>query len=186
MDDKYLKYKKGVISKNTYKNSATEKTIQYLQKTGYTFIRSLGSGGYGTVIEFKEPKHKSGLAVKIVLKEEISDGEKTIWLGLQNNNILKLLSIQFIESAHTYIFITPVQPYTMHHLLTNRNFLYNRRSLETVKNWLQDITNGLSYLHKNKCYHLDLKYNNVLISSQNTALICDFTFLTKTEDFVTR
>lgn len=186
MDDIHVKYKRGVVGKQLYKKSAIEKTIKHLETSGYTFVRTLGSGGYGTVVEFKNPKQKSNLAVKIVLKDEVSDAEKKIWPCLQNCNILQLQSVQFIESARTYIFTTPAQPYTMHHLLTNRNFLQNHRALEKVTHWLKNIINGLSYLHKNKCYHLDLKYNNVLISAQNKALLCDFTFLTQSEDFVLR
>lgn len=185
MDDLYVRYRKGVISKQMYKNSAVEKTIQHLQKSGYTFVRSLGSGGYGTVVEFKNQTEKSSFAMKIVLKEAVSDGEQKIWPGLQNDNILKLLSVQSVDSARTYVFTTPAQPYTLHHLLTNRNFLNNIMALDTVTVWLKDVICGFSYLHKNNCYHLDLKYNNVLISAQNRALICDFTFLTQTDDFVT-
>lgn len=186
MDDIRLKNKKGVVSKQLYKKSAIEKTIKHLETSGYTFIRTLGSGSYGTVVEFKNLKQKSNLAVKIVLKDEVSYAEKKIWPSLQNCNILQLLSVQYIESASTYIFTTSAQPYTLHHLLTNRNFLQNPRAFENVTHWLKDVINGLSYLHKNNCYHLDLKYNNILISAQSKGLICDFTFLTQSEDFVFR
>lgn len=186
MDDIRKKYKNGTLSKVTYKEIAIEKTLQVLHSSGYKCISTLGSGTFGTVIKVKEPKTSSIVALKIALEEDVTNAEKLIWPNLQHSNILSLKSQSFIKSTHTFIFKMPAHPFTLNKLLNDLNFQVDFRALPRAKVWLEGIISGLQYLHSSKCYHLDLKPNNILISASDSAIICDFTFLTQTGDFVTK
>lgn len=186
MDEFYKKYKNGTITKLTYRKIAIEKTLQLLHTSGYKFVDRLGSGTFGTVIKVKEPHSASTVALKISLEDDVTDAEKIIWRNLDHPNIVSLKSISFAESSHTFLFKMLAHPFTLNQVLLDSNFKMNFRALTRAKFWLQGITSGLQYLHSIKCCHLDIKSNNILISASDDALICDFTFLTQTEGFVTK
>lgn len=186
MEDVRQKYINGTITKIMYKKLAIEKTFQILHSSGYSFVNTLGSGTFGTVIQVKEQKSSSPVALKIVLDEDASNGEKFIWPHLQHTNILRLQSQHFLESTRTFVFKMPVHPFTLNDLLCDSKFKMDFRALPRAKFWLEGIISGLRYLHSTNCYHLDVKWNNILISAAGNAVICDFTFLTQTEDFVTK
>lgn len=186
MDEFRKKYKSGSITKLTYRKIAIEKTLQVLHSSGYKCIDTLGSGTFGTVIKVKEPQSTSTIALKISLEEDVTDAEKKIWQNLQHPNIISLKSQSFIESTHTFLFKMEAHPFTLNQLLLDSSFKMNFRALTRAKFWLEGITSGLCYLHSIKCYHLDIKHNNILISTSDNAVICDFTFLTQTEGFVTK
>lgn len=186
MDDILNKYKMGPVSKVIYKKIAIERTLQLLHSSGYKILNTLGSGTFGTVIKVKEPKTSSIVALKIALEEDVTNAEKLIWPNLQHPNIVTLKSQSFIQSTHTFIFEMPAHPFALNQRLHDLNFQMDFRGLPRARVWLEGIISGLQYLHSRKCYHLDLKLNNILISTSDCALICDFTFLTQTEDFVTK
>lgn len=186
MDELRKEYKNGTITKQTYKKIAIEKTLQVLHSSGYKISHTLGSGTFGTVLQAKEPKSSSIVALKIALEEDVSSAEKLIWPQIHHANIIPLKSQNFSQSTHTIIFTMPVYSFTLNKLLLDSNFRMDFRALLRATFWLEGITSGLLHLHSLKCYHLDLKPNNILISASNIAVICDFTFLTQTEDFVTK
>lgn len=70
-DTYYLKYRKGVIIKQVYKNSVVEKTFQHLQISIIILLLDHWAPVLRNRGEFKHPKHKSTLAMKIVLEEEV-------------------------------------------------------------------------------------------------------------------
>ena len=75
------------------------------------------------------------------------------------------------------LYIVPKIPYTLSDILSKESFLTDKRGFQRMKRWLSDVLDGLKYLHKSGFAHLDLKEDNILITDDDRALLCDFSGL---------
>ncbi|XP_042900426.2 mitogen-activated protein kinase 4-like [Parasteatoda tepidariorum] len=71
----------------------------------------------------------------------------------------------------------PIYRDNLQNAALDRQFLRQPGALDYLKLWLNDSLCGLTYLHSNKACHLDIKADNILISQDNRAVICDFSCL---------
>nr|XP_015921426.2 cyclin-dependent kinase-like 1 [Parasteatoda tepidariorum] len=153
-----------------------EKAVEILQKEKkYTCLGHIGSGSFGQVFRMIEPLNKSELAVKIVPYEMVSKAESELWENLSHPNLVPLIGVHKLKIQKTFVFLMPVYPTTLFDSI--QDLTPCKGAYNIVKSWLKDVLQGLDYLHCNGACHLDLKPDNVLISDQNSALLCDFTFL---------
>lgn len=148
----------------------TKKALQLLNRKTYKFLFEINTGTYGSVVAVQKKKRK--LAAKIVLNEMTSDDEKSLWSTFNHRNLLPLLKI--IKRPRFEIFLMSLLPKSMYSFMQEEDFLLDPESFEWTKKWLKDVLNGLHHLHGMFVAHLDLKADNVLISFDNTAVICDF------------
>lgn len=186
MDDLHKMYLNGLIDAKIYGEKVIKKTIQLFEILNYEYIKMLGQGTFGSVLEIRN-KHKNiSIAAKIVLDDQVSKNEVNIWPLLKHENIVPVIAVQECKATHTCIFFTPLYKTSLDAMLKDFSFRQRENALETAVNWLGNIVNGLAYLHNQKWCHLDLKCNNVLISENGTASICDFGFVASTELPVTK
>ncbi|XP_042912698.2 cyclin-dependent kinase 14-like [Parasteatoda tepidariorum] len=165
------------VEKQTKKKKKRKKeAIGILQRERkYTSLGYIGSGSFGQVFRMIEPLNKSELAVKIVPYEMVSKAESELWKNLSHPNLVSLIGMHKLERQKTFVFLMPVYPTTLLGAIQDLNPC--KGAYNIVKTWLKDVLQGLDYLHSNGACHLDIKLDNVLISDENSALLCDFTFL---------
>lgn len=163
-----------------YRKDLKKKAISFLAEEKYKFLNNIGEGSYGYVIAVRDRDKKSKLAAKIIPLAKSSLGEILAWPKLDHENVLPLVSV--FRKGEFDIYLMPLHPNTLKNTLKECCFRKSRGSFDLTKRWLLNISDGLEYLHSRDVCHLDLKADNILISSQKTAIICDFTCLSRIHD----
>lgn len=177
----YLKEKRreGII--NTKTSDRMMEIVKHMEKEGYSFIEEIGRGSFGTILKVKDNGTNEELAVKVVQKCYATEGETALWENLIHQHILKLKDFEFVYHADTCLFITDVYPKNLEKAISESNFKRNKNASTQVIGWLAQILEAVNYLHGRNLSHNDIKLNNVLISSQNCAVVSDFGFLCSAE-----
>lgn len=150
--------------------------IRHLQRRGYTFLRVVGKGAFADVIAVLTPDKKEE-AIKIVPKKKFRIMEDSYWPTLRHAHLLKLNSVMEIEELDAKLYFMPLLPITMQDMIFIKDFRKDSNSFIRVKKWFIQILSALEYLHDRGLCHLDIKTNNVLIDSEDNALLADFSGL---------
>lgn len=186
MDSIREKVKEGIVTKEEYRVHVLESTIEYLSlKHQYEFVRVVGHGSFGLVAEIKNRNKDHNLAAKLVLEEHADKNENEIWPNLGHANLLPLISIDHIAATGCFVYITPLHSASLADIVEGCHLAQDVNGIERALSWQKGVSSGLHYLHSKNLCHLDIKLSNVLISQDDTAIICDFGSITRTENGVT-
>lgn len=151
--------------------------VNHIEEKGYRFIDVIGQGSYGSILKVRNDETKDEMAAKVVQKKYVTDGEVVLWKTLNHGNILKLIDVQYVYYADSYLFITPIYAKNLEQAILEPSFLTNKNALLQITNWLKQIMDAVFCLHKENLSHNDIKANNVLVSSNNSVVLSDFGFL---------
>lgn len=169
---------KSTTSSEDSRGEIINEAINEIQKLrGLKFVRSLGSGSYGDVLKMVDQKSNREVAMKIVTDENKSENELTIWPKIYHPNIVPVLEIMYLRKLNVNIFLMPIEMKDMIDMLQTDEILKKRSGLILAKKWLFQVLKAVNYLHKSMLVHMDIKGDNVLISKDMNALLCDFTFV---------
>ena len=177
-------YREGQIDAKSYEKIA--EVLFHLKDNGYGFVDVIGGGSFGYVIKVVSVTTGCKMAVKIVSKNHASTGETELWSTLKHDNILRLISSEYVYHAQSYLFFTEVLPTTLEDENMERILGVDPDALDETISWLKDIVDAVSYLHDRGLVHLDLKCNNVLISEDRKAILMDFGFLKQSKNLIER
>ena len=147
----------------------------------YEKISKIGQGTFGEVFKARSRTEKSKIvALKKVLMENEKEGfpitalrEFKVLQLLNHKNIVNLLEICMEYSRHktTFYLVFDFCEHDLAGLLSNANVKF---SLGEIKKVMQQIFEGLFFIHNNKIIHRDLKAANILITKQGILKIADF------------
>lgn len=160
------------MSRESIKNSV----IKLLQKKSYKYLKTLGEGGFASVIAVLSPKNEV-LAVKIVQEEGFWIIEDQVWPMLRHRNILPVLEIMEIENPAAKLYVTPALPKALDETVQSETFRRDPDGLIKIKLWMYDVLMALDYLHRSGYCHCDMKSDNILIDDEERAVLCDFSGL---------
>ncbi|XP_015904230.1 probable serine/threonine-protein kinase DDB_G0284251 [Parasteatoda tepidariorum] len=150
--------------------------MKILEANHFVCIEKLGSGAFGDVYKMMDFSGQE-VAVKVVSLEVTKKSEIEIWPKMRHPNIIPLLRYISFSNPDVGVFVMPVHRGTLKDAVQNEHFLSQSSALDCLKSWLYDTLCGLAYLHSNEACHLDLKSDNILISQDYRAVICDFSCL---------
>ena len=156
--------------------------IAVLRKKNFDFVKTIGSGEFGEVISCKSTIHHRKVAIKIVPSRNAKEQEHELWNRVLHPNVLPLMD--FMKLPEFEIFVMPLAERSLYDFMKDRRFLRKSSSFEITKNWLSGVIKGVDYLHKVGLCHLDVKIDNVLITSNKKAMLSDFSCVNTTEDKV--
>lgn len=150
--------------------------MQTLFNEKYKIIKTIGSGGMGTVYLAENVKLGTKWAVKAIPKKENANFDL-----LAEPNILKKLNhpslprIVDIEQDEQNIYI--IEDYIEGVPLDKQ--LHTKKSFDeaTVIEWAKQLCNILNYLHSqrpNPIIYRDMKPSNIIVSADNTVKVIDF------------
>ena len=143
----------------------------------YFKTKLIGKGTYGTVYKAKDEEGREIYALKKIKLQTDDEGipstairEICLLKELTHPNIVKLLDVIHAPKKITLVFefidrdLKKVIDSTMGFGL----------EIPTVKSYMYQLLNGMSYIHKYKILHRDLKPQNLLITTDGVLKIADF------------
>lgn len=160
--------------------------FQYCDEASkYEKIAKIGQGTFGEVFKAKDRKtQKKIVAMKKVLMDNEKEGfpitalrEIKILQLLKHENVVNLLEICRTKATlsnrykTTFYLVFDFCEHDLAGLLSNINVKF---SLGEIKKVMQQLLNGLYYIHSNKILHRDMKAANVLITKTGILKLADF------------
>ncbi|EAS01119.2 Serine/Threonine kinase domain protein (macronuclear) [Tetrahymena thermophila SB210] len=146
-------------------------------------IKILGSGAFGKVVQAREIKTKKEYAVKIIAKNNVSNGEidrlrkeAKILSQLDHKNIVKFERV-FESETRIFIVMELLLGGTLRQLMSERKKSKQWFTEQEAAQIMNNIINGVAYFHGKSIVHRDLKPDNILIGDKNdldTVKIADF------------
>jgi hypothetical protein len=149
---------------------------------GYTFLKRLGQGGMGEVFLAKQESLDRNVAIKLLppefskdktyvqsfMKEARSAGKVT------HENIMG--SIDVGESNGRYFFVMEyVQGETLFRLIKQQKTIPEAKALDIAR----QVARGLRHAFAQGLIHRDIKPQNILITPEGQAKVCDFGLATE-------
>lgn len=133
--------------------------------------------------EIRDQKDNQELALKVVRKNTYhrnetipssprSNIEAIIHLNLNHENIIRMF--EYHEDYYYQMFLLEFAPVDLFEKIRT-----SKLSNHTIKRYTKQITEALQYCHKNGIIHRDIKSENILISSDDKAKLCDFGLSTR-------
>jgi len=144
------------------------------QKVGkYEIIRSLGSGGFGSVFLAKDTWLDIKVAIKVPHKQSLELykllKEPRLQAALNHPNIVRMIAAER-ENRVFFMVMEYVKGKTLEKILQKEKVL----ELEKAMDFARQIACGVDHAHKSKIIHRDLRPSNVIVSEEGTAKIADF------------
>ena len=144
------------------------------QKVGkYEIIRSLGSGGFGSVFLAKDTWLDIKVAIKVPHKQsqELFKllKEPRLQAALNHPNIVRMIAAEK-EDKTFFMVMEYIRGKTLEKILGKEKVL----DIEQALDYTKQLSAGVDHAHKNKIIHRDLRPSNIMISEEGTVKITDF------------
>jgi len=144
------------------------------QKVGkYEIIRSLGSGGFGSVFLAKDTWLDIKVALKVPHKQSVELykllKEPRLQAILDHPNIVRLLAAEKVDKVFFFV-MEYVRGRTLEKILLKDKVLDVATAVDIIK----QLSAGVEHAHKNKIIHRDLRPSNIMVSEEGQVKITDF------------
>jgi serine/threonine protein kinase len=144
------------------------------QKIGkYEIIRSLGSGGFGSVFLAKDVWLDIKVAIKVPHKQSVELykllKEPRLQAVLNHPNIVRLLAAEKVEKIFFFV-MEYVRGRTLEKIILKDKVL----EVETAIDFAKQVCSGVEHAHRNKIIHRDLRPSNIMVSEEGQLKITDF------------
>lgn len=144
------------------------------QKVGkYKIVRSLGSGGFGSVYLAKDTWLNIDVAIKVPHKQSTELfkllKEPRLQAALNHPNIVRMLAAEK-ENKTFFMVMEFIKGETLERILEKEKVLDCELAIE----YTQQVASAVNHAHTNKIIHRDLRPSNIMISNQGKVKITDF------------
>jgi eukaryotic-like serine/threonine-protein kinase len=144
------------------------------QKVGkYEIIRSLGSGGFGSVYLAKDIWLDIKVAIKVPHKQSLELykllREPRLQAALDHPNIVRLLAAEKVDKVFFFV-MEYVKGRTLEKILQKEKILEAAAAIDMIR----QVAAGVEHAHKNKIIHRDLRPSNIMVSEEGQVKITDF------------
>ncbi|CAF1601643.1 unnamed protein product, partial [Adineta ricciae] len=131
----------------------------------------LGEGGFGIV--YKGIYHGSEIACKVIDSQlsKRTTKEINILKALHHSNIVQYIDVIY-TSKRTFIIMEYINGGTLYDYI--RNTAYSNQYWTNTHSMMINIAYAMNYLHEKNIVHADLKSDNILLRSNNIAVLSDF------------
>ena len=145
----------------------------------------IGQGTYGEVYKAKpvgsrREQQGSLVALKRLVQRDDDWGfpvtslrERKILLGLRHANLVRLFEMyqKSATSADIYMVFEYVE---LDLEMVIQSPAVKKVSVERIKSFMQQLLEGVDYMHRNEIMHRDLKPSNLLVFMRGDLKVCDF------------
>ncbi|XP_039271701.2 cyclin-dependent kinase 9-like [Styela clava] len=150
----------------------------------YERITKIGQGTFGEVFKAKDKKTGRYVALKKVIMENEKEGfpitalrEIKILQQLKHESVVDLIEIcrakptQYNRYKGSIYLVFELCDHDLAGLLSNATVKF---TLGEIKKIMQQLLEGLFYIHRNKILHRDMKAANILITKTGVLKLADF------------
>lgn len=149
----------------------------------YEKLTKIGQGTFGEVFKAKHRQTRKIVALKKVLMENEKEGfpitalrEIKILQLLKHENVVNLIEIcrtkaNSMKYKATFYLVFDFCEHDLAGLLSNVNVKF---SMGEIKKVMQQLLNGLFFIHSQKILHRDMKAANILITKNGILKLADF------------
>lgn len=144
------------------------------QKVGkYEILRSLGSGGFGSVFLAKDTWLNIRVAIKVPHKQSLELfkllKEPRLQAALNHPNIVRMITAEK-QNKVFFMVMEYIKGKTLEKILERKKILELGQAID----YTTQIAYGVAHAHNNKIIHRDLRPSNIIVSEEGTAKITDF------------
>ncbi|MFQ6037376.1 MAG: protein kinase [Candidatus Aminicenantales bacterium] len=144
------------------------------QKVGkYEIVRSLGSGGFGSVFLAKDTWLNIYVAIKVPHKQSMELfkllKEPRLQAALNHPNIVRMITAEKKNKVF-FMVMEYVKGTTMEKILEKEKVL----DFDQASEYIIQIADAVNHAHSNKIVHRDLRPSNIIISDEGKVKITDF------------
>ncbi|KAK7100676.1 serine/threonine-protein kinase PLK1-like [Littorina saxatilis] len=160
--------------------------IIYDSTTDTTYLRGrlLGKGGFARCYELLSLSNNKIYAGKIISKTRISKPhqkqkilrEVELQQDLKHRNVVEFHSY-FEDDSNVYIILENCSRKSLVHVLKHRKYLTEPE----VRFYMQQLVEGVQYVHLKSIIHRDLKLGNMLLNEDMELKLADFGLATKVD-----
>jgi hypothetical protein len=148
---------------------------------GYRILRSLGSGGMGTVFEAEDPSHGRRVAIKVI-KPQIAASAENLERFRQEGRLASLIAhprCVFVyhadeESGRPFIVMELMPGATLKEIVANLQAQRQTLQIGQALNKILDVIDGLQAAHAIGVIHRDVKPSNCFVLEDGHVKIGDF------------
>lgn len=144
---------------------------------GYDLLDVIGEGTAGTVYLARPKTSSSNVAIKIIPSSKVRNAvrrEVAIHMQQFHPNILPLHAVTIARASHAPPALALVMSYAPLGDMFGEVAASGGLPPRALRRRLKDIAAALNHLHQQKVVHLDVKLENVIISSSSSAQLIDF------------
>mmetsp|Transcript_44269 Transcript_44269/g.111544 ORF Transcript_44269/g.111544 Transcript_44269/m.111544 type:complete len:592 (-) Transcript_44269:101-1876(-) len=148
----------------------------------YQIIRTIGIGAYGKVNKVRDKEKNTVVALKeVAMADQVLNEIKVLRFLKKHPNIVSLEEVFIVtestQGAATLRMqgeprVALVFELLEHDLLTR--IAERRVNVTEAHHFLQQLLNGVAFMHAHNIFHRDIKSSNLLIGSRGELKICDF------------
>ena len=159
------------ISVDDYSSDSSISDDDFYNIDGFEFVKMLGRGATGVVLEMQKDGHHYAAKVCNTRKQKLAflsrqttdaSAEAAILLKLNNKNIVKVFKlIDDADNNRVFMIMELLDGGTLDHC-TDKRVAFGQ------------VLRGVQYIHAQRLAHRDIKMANVMLDSQGNAKLCDF------------
>lgn len=144
------------------------------QKVGkYQIVRSLGSGGFGSVYLAKDTWLNIEVAIKVPHKQSTELlkhlKEPRLQAALNHPNIVRMIAAEKKNKVF-FMVMEYVKGESLEQVLEREKILESHQAIE----YILQIAGAAQHAHSNKIIHRDLRPSNIILSEQGVIKVTDF------------
>jgi serine/threonine-protein kinase len=139
----------------------------------YKILRTIGSGGFGTVYLAEDTWINKSVALKVPHKQGVDFGEllrePRLLASLNHPNIITILTAEKQDNVF-FIVMEFVPGETLESIITREGALDLARTLD----YTCQVCNAVDHAHRHGVLHRDLRPSNVLVAERGMVKVADF------------
>lgn len=131
-------------------------------------VISRGKFSASVDVDYEEKQKKKAV---LILKKSEMESRKFDVEEIQNAYTIQAIEYEYLCKLQTYLIYTETTDCTLEDKVADKHFRKSQASIETICNWIKDVSLGLKKIHQNSYVHLNIHPRVIMITSDNRAKI---------------